>query len=173
MATIGFGLRSTMKIGVLSDTHLHTMEQGNELAGRLLAGPFADVDAILHAGDHVFSDLDVCFAPIPWYSVRGNMDTSRIDIAPHKIVSLAGVRIGLIHGWGVAAQVERNVLDFFAATLPDCLVFGHTHIPLCRRIGKTLLFNPGSATNPRGGYCPSVGIIRLQPYISGEIVALV
>jgi uncharacterized protein len=33
--------------------------------------------------------------------------------------------------------------------MPDVLIFGHSHQPECRWVGSTLLFNPGSPTDPR------------------------
>lgn len=162
-----------MRIGVLSDTHLRSMSQGRQLAQLLFAGPFSDVAAILHAGDHVHPDLGLCFAPCPWYAVRGNMDSQQDGLPDKRILSFIGMRIGLIHGWGVAAEVETHILNKFADDMPDALVFGHTHRPVCRYVGATLIFNPGSATEPRSALAPSVGVLTLDDGISGEIISLV
>ena len=89
-----------MLLGVLSDTHIADIRDGYCLAEQLLDGPFADVDAIIHAGDHVHPDLSECFAPLPMYSVSGNMDQLSYERPVKRILTLADVRIGVVHGWG-------------------------------------------------------------------------
>ncbi|MFK5926273.1 MAG: YfcE family phosphodiesterase, partial [Desulfuromusa sp.] len=138
-----------MKIGVLSDTHLHSLDAGMILAQKLLDGPFADVEAILHAGDQTCPDLDSCFYPIPWYGVRGNMDGLQSLLPTKRIVALAQKRIGLVHGWGAPTGIEKRVMDSFSGDDINVLVFGHSHRPVCRMVGKILLFNPGSPTDRR------------------------
>lgn len=161
-----------MRIGVLSDTHISSLSQGRRLARRLLEGPFSGVTAILHAGDHIHPDLGLCFAPHLWYAVRGNMDSQLDGLPDKRVLSFSALRIGLIHGWGIAADVEVNVLNSFVDDMPDALIFGHTHSPVCRQVGSTLLFNPGSATEPRSAPAPSVGVLTLDGGISGEIISL-
>ena len=39
---------------------------------------------------------------------------------------------------------------------PDVVVFGHTHMPFCETLGGVLFLNPGSVTQPRGDYRPSM-----------------
>ncbi len=161
-----------MRVGVLSDTHLHSLDAGMALAQRLLNGPFADVDAILHAGDHVFADLDSCFYPLPWYGVCGNMDAPHVHLPAQRIVELANVRIGMVHGWGRPNGIESRVLNSFSASEIDVLVFGHSHRPVCRQVGSVLLFNPGSPTDRRSAPYHTVGILNLGLEITGEIIRI-
>ncbi len=45
-------------------------------------------------------------------------------------------------------------------TLPPgkgCFLYGHTHIPVAKRIGERVVFNPGSTSIPKGGYPASYG----------------
>ncbi len=161
-----------MKIGVLSDTHLHDFKTCSELADMLLNGPFSRVDAILHAGDIVWPDFGLCFAPIPWYGVCGNMDTPASSLPVRRIVTLNSVRIGMIHGWGAPAGIERRVLGEFSTDKIDVLVFGHSHFPVCHQVGSVLLLNPGSATDRRSAPHHTVGILNLGDEISGEIVSI-
>ena len=161
-----------MKVGILSDTHIHSLDAGMALAEKLLHGPFADVDVIIHAGDHIHPDLESCFYPLPWYSVRGNMDPPQVTFPLQRIVQLAEIRIGMIHGWGAPKGIEKRVMDSFATADIDVLVFGHSHRPVCRRIGTVLLLNPGSPTDRRSAPYHSVGILDIGREVSGEIIRL-
>ena len=161
-----------MKIGVLSDTHLHDMQKARRLADKLLSGPFADVEAILHAGDAVIDGVADCFAPLPWYAVRGNMDHTLTDLPISRVVSLTDKQIGLIHGWGASADIEKRVLDHFSGLALDVIVFGHSHQPVCRKVGSVLLFNPGSATDRRSAIQHTVGVLTLAEKVAGEIIPI-
>lgn len=160
-------------LGVLSDTHLVRNSAAINLTQRLLRGPFQDVQAIFHAGDLVNDALDGCFGDLPFYPVRGNMDASHPDLPIKRVVSLLNWRIGLIHGWGRPSEVAHNVLREFSAEDLDVLIFGHSHSPWLSRFGKTLLFNPGSATDHRGhARSCSVGLIRLGDEITAQHIFL-
>lgn len=161
-----------MKIGVLSDTHIFSGLQGRQLAAQLMTGAFVGVDAILHAGDHVYHGLDKCFAPVPWYAVRGNLDRTLVDLPSNRSLILNGKRVGMVHGWGQGTEIVKNVLDSFADNMPDVLVFGHSHQPVCRWVGSTLLLNPGSPTDPRLAPAPTVGVLTLGETVFGEIINL-
>lgn len=161
-----------MRIGVLSDTHVISKLQGRQLAAQLMTGAFAGIDAILHAGDHVYQGLKGCFAPVPWYAVRGNLDRTLIDLPASRSLILNGKRIGMVHGWGQGGDIVKNVLTFFADDMPDVLVFGHSHRPECRWVGTTLLLNPGSPTDPRLAPAPTVGVLTLGETVFGEIIDL-
>jgi len=161
-----------MQVGVLSDTHVHSLYAGMALAQKLLQGPFAEVDVILHAGDHVHPDLDSCFYPLPWYGVCGNMDSPHGSLPPQRIVKLADTQIGMVHGWGTPNGIEKRVLNSFSANDIDVLVFGHSHRPVCRKVGSVLLFNPGSPTDRRSAPYHTVGILHVSEQVTGEIVRI-
>ena len=161
-----------MKIGVLSDTHLRDRGNAKKLVDHLLSGPFADVEAVLHAGDVVISGLEDLFSPLPFYSVRGNMDHDLYDVPISRIVNLSGKRVGMIHGWGALDDIEERVLASFADQDIDAIVFGHSHQPLCRTHGALLLFNPGSATDRRSAERHTVGILTIGDKVSGEIIPI-
>ena len=161
-----------MRVGVLSDTHIHSFNIGIEFAKKLMNGPFSDVDVILHAGDHVHPDLGSCFYPVPWYGVRGNMDSQHDNLPVQRIVKLADSRIGMVHGWGTLNGIEKRVLNSFFGEDIDVLVFGHSHRPVCRKVGSILLFNPGSPTDRRSAPFHSVGILDIDTEVTGEIIRL-
>ena len=154
-------------LGVLSDTHLVKISTAITLSQALLRGPFQGVAAIFHAGDIVDDALDGCFGDLPFYPVRGNMDASPSQLPFKRLVTIERWRIGLIHGWGRPHEVVENVLQEFANENLDVLIFGHSHTPCVSRVGKTLLFNPGSATDHRGrARLCSVGLLELGDDIS-------
>jgi len=161
-----------MRVGIISDTHIHSLDAGTKLAEKLLRGPFSAVDVILHAGDHTFSDLASCFYPLPWYSVQGNMDLPQSGFPLQRVVQLADTRIGMIHGWGAPNGIEKRVWDNFSAENIDVLVFGHSHRPVCRRVGSVLLLNPGSPTDRRSAPHHTVGLLHIGQGVEGEIIRI-
>lgn len=161
------------KIGVLSDTHLVSLADAAELAEFLLAGPFKGVDAVLHAGDIVVPELLDCFHPLPCHAVRGNMDAAVSGIPKQRVIGFEGKRIGLIHGWGPRSGLEKRVVEAFSDKRIDCLVYGHSHYPVCRRDGDLLLFNPGSPIDRRSAPTHTVGLLTVDSdNIYGEIINL-
>jgi len=152
-----------VRVGVLSDTHLDGGSWDLTPFRRLLAGPFAGVDLILHAGD--VGDLDwladVAFEGVRLEAVAGNCDVrDHPQMPPRRVIDLDGYRIGLIHGWNNTADIERQLAEAFAGTHVDAVVFGHTHRPhLATRAGVTY-FNPGSMLWPRGAG-ETVGLLTL------------
>lgn len=161
-----------MHIGVVSDTHFRSLREGIGFFERLLQGPFAEVELILHAGDLGPPQLLDGFLEVPLVAVRGNTDGANANLPLQRVLELAGFRIGLIHGWGSLAGLESRVLGEFAGVRLDCLIFGHSHYPLCRRRDGLLLFNPGSPTDRRSAPCHSVGMLELGQTLNGRILAL-
>lgn len=161
-----------MKLGVLSDTHIQDNTTAQRLSEMLLTGPFAEVDAILHAGDAVIPELESYFYPLPFYAVRGNMDHQLADLPISRRLRFADKTIGLVHGWGGREGIEDRVLSAFHGEDLDALVFGHSHWPICRMDDSVLLFNPGSATDKRNAAEHTVGVLTLTSKIIGEIIPI-
>ena len=130
-------------IGVLSDTHLLQPDRRFKEKTRHC---FADADMILHAGDLTsLSVLDV-FAGKTVHAVHGNMcgPKTRLTLPTSKIIKVSNFQIGLFHGAGYMHNTEERLFDAFGPI--DCIVYGHTHKPVCHRYGPTLMVNPGSFT---------------------------
>lgn len=162
-----------IRIGVLADTHLTGEGAARRFLATLAEKHFAEVALVLHAGDIVDPGLLSAFAPTPVYAVRGNMDPASADTPPRRVVVVAGLRIGLIHGWGAPDGIIERVVREFADTPLDVLVFGHTHEPCCRRQDGVLLFNPGSASDRRRMPWESVGLLEIEDgMIRGRIIPL-
>lgn len=153
------------KIGVISDTH------GDEIPDKVF-GLFNDVDLILHAGDIL--DLDVMDKfEKPLIAVYGNMDSGIVrEKLPKKvIIKVNNFKIGLTHGYGAPDGLADRVKNEFDEKL-DCIVFGHSHLPYNKKEEGILFFNPGSATDKVFTNINSIGILKLNKKIGGEIVEL-
>ena len=146
-------------IGVLSDTHLLAADKWFlEKAEQC----FADADMILHAGDLTsLSVLDV-FKGKTIHAVHGNMcgPLTRETLPASRIITVGNFHLVLVHGAGYMPNIEDRLFERFAPV--DCIVYGHTHKPVCHRYGPTLMMNPGSftATGPYGA-AGTYGIITV------------
>ncbi len=159
----------TMKIGVISDTHLNISDDRLE---RIVESHFSDVDLIFHAGDMVDLDVLDVFRGRRLYAVSGNMDNAGVrELFPDKqVIEVEGRRIGLIHGWGSPLGLEERILREFDDVC--CIVYGHTHKASNERRGGILLFNPGSPTDRRFSKYNSLGILEVGEGIVGSIIYL-
>lgn len=147
-------MRQHLKLGVISDTH-----------GRFdpaIASIFKGVDCIIHAGDigrvDVISQLEQ-IAPV--LAVEGNNDSPGLYPA-ERIERLAGRTILVRHIFGELHQIgkkERQVLERLG---PDMVIFGHSHRPYEAALGKTILFNPGSAGPKRFSLPRAVGLVFIS-----------
>jgi putative phosphoesterase len=176
-------------LGIISDTHVpDRARQVNPAAIEIFR--HAGVDFILHAGDictlSVISQLEE-LAPV--YAVRGNRDWPALRSVPKiQALEFEGVKVGLLHGHGSLVRYVQDkgsslllglrpgrYLRRALAAFPEArvVVYGHTHIPVNRWVGKQLCFNPGSACCPdRHAPTPSVGLIRIYEggQVEGEII---
>lgn len=160
-----------IKIGVLSDTHIRHAWRETALWETLERGIFHDADMILHAGDMVDEAVLDFWGTRLVHAVRGNMDAgSRLPV--RRVFEVGGFRFGLMHGWGAPADLEKRLLREFSEDALDCLVYGHTHVPACHHRNGLLLFNPGSATDPRSGPHPTVGLLEVGQEVCGRILNL-
>jgi putative phosphoesterase len=150
------------RVGVVTDTHV-----GDELAKlpgevvRRLEG----VDLIVHAGDMCdLAVLDELDRVAPVVAVRGNHDPPDCPLPDQTVIEIGGARLGITHGirpalteyasagllWATGRLRVEAHCRALARRLPpvDVLVFGHIHMPVRSRIGRTLFFSPGSVYQP-------------------------
>ena len=136
-----------MKILVFSDSH------------RSLSGMYAAIDLhrpqqVIHLGD-IMSDAEEVaehYPKLPFCLVPGNCDGWGVAVPVKKQINLAGKSILLSHGhrWGVKSGYDTAIADARAVGA-DILLFGHTHIPLCRQLEDGLwMMNPGPARSSYG-----------------------
>jgi putative phosphoesterase len=152
-----------MKIVVVSDTHMPKMNKS--LPGRLIS-ELKSADAVIHAGDwtnlSVYQAL-VAFAPT--YGVAGNNDGAEVirKFGLRKLLEFEGQRIGVVHGHGAGKRMdtETRAIEAFRNVHLDALIYGHSHVPVLKRSGGMLVFNPGSPTDKRKQPLYSFGILQL------------
>lgn len=140
-------LNKDLIIGVISDTHVRTID---ELPDSLLT-MLTDVDIIIHAGDFTEKAvLDELMNLGKVKAVRGNMDSDELkSILPKQdLFMVRGKRIGLVHGWGMPWGLSESVKGLFPDA--DIIIFGHSHQATNRYSGGSLLFNPGRARDSYG-----------------------
>jgi putative phosphoesterase len=140
-----------MKIGIISDTH--------DCRGHVMRAVevFAEhgVQYVFHAGDIVapfttkaFSKLD----GVQFIAVYGNNDGEKLFLKRtvegfggeiHEYCykgELAGRKIYMTH-------TDHNIEEVARSQMYDLLIYGHTHHQDIRRQGRTLIVNPGEATD--------------------------
>ncbi|MBM7553849.1 metallophosphoesterase family protein [Thalassobacillus pellis] len=159
-----------MKVIVVSDTHMP--KKGKKFPNRFIS-ELANADLIIHAGD--WQTIEV-YEELSRYGkvagVYGNVDNQDIIVVTEekKLIELEGFTIGVVHGHGEKKTTEKRALDAFTEEEVDCIIFGHSHIPLLRYFKKTLLFNPGSLTDKRKLPYFSFGILYIEKDIRAEHV---
>lgn len=128
-------------IGILSDTHIFSCTDNFR---RQIAVAFSGCDTIIHAGDLTDISILAAFTTKKIYAVHGNMCnvTTRASLPETCTIVCNGYTIGLCHGTGNRYNIEERMFDRFP--LADCIIYGHTHTPVCHMFGSTLIINPGS-----------------------------
>jgi uncharacterized protein len=159
-----------MKIGVLSDTH---MPKKAKILPQSVKDGLVGVELIIHAGDINSDSLLYELEEIaPVHAVAGNTDDGYIHhlLDKKKIIKAEDIKIGIIHGEGSWGTTVERAQKAFEGEQLDCIVFGHSHMPFNGKVGKTLLFNPGSPTDKRKQENFSYGILTIENgKITGEI----
>ena len=125
--------------------------------------------AIIHLGDF-YDDaqaLQEDYSHIPFHIVPGNCDRYRTP--PHvrevAIERILGVDFLLTHGhrhW-VKNGTDQLVRSAREAGV-QAVIYGHTHIPDCRKDGDLWILNPG----PAGSWGGSAGLVKVE---NGKILS--
>jgi uncharacterized protein len=153
-----------LRVVVVADTHLKRAWPNRVLPDAALA-TLATADVVLHAGDITQAEHLTTIAGaaggVPLHAVLGNNDPELADALPETLeLTLAGVRVAMIHDSGPARGRERRLHDRF----PDAevVVFGHSHVPWnAPGLAGQLLFNPGSPTERRQQPHRTIGVLEL------------
>jgi len=162
-------MKNIMKIGVLSDTHLHQVT--GEFVG-IYDRYLSDMDLILHAGDVVSPEIIDFLNAKDFHGVCGNMDSKAVKrlLPEKKVIHSSGYKIGLIHGWGRSDGLEDRIRPLFQQV--DVIVYGHSHIASNHVKNGILFFNPGTATGYSASGEHSIGVLELGETVRGEIIDL-
>jgi len=148
-----------MKIGIISDTHdnLPQIKKAVEIFNR------EKVELILHAGDFVspFTFLEFKNLNCPLKGVFGNNDGDKLYLqekfkgigelypAPYN-VNINHKNVIMLH--------EEKLIDALAESQKyEVIIYGHTHRTNLRKIGKTIIINPGEC----GGWLTGKSTIAL------------
>lgn len=151
-----------LTIGVISDTHIYPHGRRTIPAGVLRLFERAQVDLLVHLGDvNTRAVLEDLAELAPLIAVPGNNDDPElVFMLPETIRFTVGERtFGVLHGHG-GRTAKSEAIRLFAGKV-DCVLFGHSHMPLIERVDDTILFNPGSATDRRWHDHFGVGLIRV------------
>lgn len=159
-----------IKAGILSDTHLTRVSTDFLQAVQQC---FADCEVIIHAGDivDVFT-LDV-FRGKTVHAVHGNCcGSSTQTVLPDQLeFNLGRFNIAVAHGHRFgryADDIEPGLLAHFPEA--DCVIYGHTHEPVCRHERGQLIINPGSfQLNSRYGVPCTYAILEADKELHGSI----
>jgi putative phosphoesterase len=149
-------------IGVVSDTHLFPRNPGNALDEVAALFRRFRVDLIAHAGDvNSMPALARLSEVAPLLVVAGNNDDAHVlAIAPEEIeFSVGKKRFALMHGHGGASARSEAKRRFSGKV--DCVIYGHSHIPMIEKADETIFFNPGSAEQRRWHPHFGLGLIRV------------
>lgn len=161
-----------MKIVVTSDTHIKENSKTRQLPGKLL-NACRSADLIIHAGDFqspaVYNEL-AQYAKVK--GVYGNVDGDDMKqlVRDKEIINANGRRIGIVHGHGEKKTTEKRAIEAFEHDEVDIIIFGHSHMPMIRYIGKTLLINPGSPTDKRKMPHFSFVVLEINEEVSCKMV---
>ena len=142
---------TSMRVGVVSDTHLPRF--GDRLPEGLRRGLDEEgVELILHLGDFTGPEVPALLESLaPLEAVAGNNDPPALArrFGRRKVVTLEGVRVGMVHGDGTRGTTASRSLSAFDRDEVDVVCFGHSHRPVCERRDRVWLVNPGSPTDKR------------------------
>jgi putative phosphoesterase len=141
-----------MKLGIISDTHGYFDPK--------IPDVFNGVDFILHGGDiGPASILHQLEAIAPVTAVLGNTDAPLPGIRETEFVQCQGCGV-LLHHIVDPLRLSESISRRLELNKPHLVVFGHTHKPFCKTIGKVLFFNPGYAGHQRFSLPRSVAVLH-------------
>ncbi|MCO5215017.1 MAG: metallophosphatase family protein [Thermomicrobiales bacterium] len=150
-------------IGVISDTHIYTGSRREIAPGVKRLFERAQIDLIVHLGDANSRSVLAEVAELaPLIAVVGNNDDEDLQyLLPQTTRFTVGeFSFAAIHGHG--GRSARDVAIERWAGKVNCVLFGHSHVPLIEQYEGTILFNPGSPTDRRWHPHFGVGVITID-----------
>lgn len=140
-----------MKIGIITDTHDHHVNvlKAIDIFKRL------GVNYIFHAGDIVSQYTARAFGDVKnakFIAIYGNNDGEKF-VLKTVIEGFGGEihqdpYIGEVAGKKIFMTHKPSFLDeTIASQKYDIVIYGHTHFRDVRTVGKTIVINPGEATD--------------------------
>lgn len=148
-----------MKIGIIADTHdnLPQIKKAVEIFNQ------EKVELVLHAGDFVspFTCLEFKNSNCPLKGVFGNNDGDKIYLQ-EKFKGIGELfpepyKTNINHKNIIMLHLEKLIDDLVESQKYELIIYGHTHRTDLRKIGKTLIVNPGEC----GGWLTGKSTIAL------------
>lgn len=148
-----------MKIGIIADTHdnLPQIKKAVEIFNQ------EKVELVLHAGDFVspFTCLEFKNLNCPLKGVFGNNDGDKIYLQ-EKFKGIGELfpepyKTNINHKNIIMLHLEKLIDDLAESQKYEVIIYGHTHRADLRKIGKTLIVNPGEC----GGWLTGKSTIAL------------
>jgi uncharacterized protein len=148
-----------MKIGIIADTHdnLPQIKKAVEIFNQ------EKVELVLHAGDFVspFTCLEFKNLNCPLKGVFGNNDGDKIYLQ-EKFKGIGELfpepyKTNINHKNIIMLHLEKLIDDLAESQKYEVIIYGHTHRSDLRKIGKTLIVNPGEC----GGWLTGKSTIAL------------
>jgi hypothetical protein len=148
-----------MKIGIIADTHdnLPQIKKAVEIFNQ------EKVELVLHAGDFVspFTCLEFKNLNCPLKGVFGNNDGDKIYLQ-EKFKGIGELfpepyKTNINHKNIIMLHLEKLIDDLAESQKYEVIIYGHTHRTDLRKIGKTLIVNPGEC----GGWLSEKSTIAL------------
>jgi putative phosphoesterase len=153
-----------LTIGVISDTHIYTGSRRIIHPEIVRLFERANVGLMIHLGDaNSRSVLEEIAEIAPLIAVPGNNDDDELQfLLPETTrITVGPFSFGLVHGHGGRSGRDEAIRRWGGKV--DYALFGHSHKPLIERVGSTVLFNPGSATERRWNPHFGIGLIHVTP----------
>ena len=140
-----------MKIGIITDSHDH---HANVLKAIKIFNK-EKVAYVLHAGDMVSPFTANAFSNIndaQFIAVYGNCDGDKLALS--KTIEAFGGQVdaqpyvGQIEGKNIfMTHIPSTLDDVIQSGKYDLVIYGHTHRQDIRKVGTTLVINPGELTD--------------------------
>ena len=113
-------------------------------------------DRVLHLGDVVRDGtrLLALYPELRLEQVRGNCDHGDGGSPEERELFFGAQRVWMLHGHTYWVKSGTAMVAEEARTRGvEAVLFGHTHVPLCDRMGSLWIMNPGTVSGrPRATY---------------------
>ncbi len=159
-----------IQIGVISDTHL---KRPDKHFLKTVQECFKDVDMIIHAGDFTSLEVYEALRFKELLAVKGNRDNGALGslLKDKEYLKIGDLRIGITHGSGSPLGIIKRVAHILGPT--DIAIFGHSHIPVSKKVGDCLFLNPGSfRPGPLNLFRSTIAYLTLDPYPKVRLVSI-
>ena len=129
-----------------------------------------EISLIVHLGDCIseFKEITKHIYDIPWISIKGNNDFFDIDEQDECVYNFDGVKCFFTHGhrYGVKSGLDRITARSIEINA-KLVAFGHTHLPIIRKLSNALYINPGTIGS-NSTSLPTFAIVNIE---NSEIIS--